>query len=99
MSSNTLEIVQGLAQAAANVYDGVHDERYSPDGQVHSIGLRREEGNPIIDSRVIDGFKVKFAANRICILYQSDVKLKEVYGTNFENEIMKMLNDIKPDVI
>ena len=27
MSSTTLEIIQGLAQAAANVYDGAHDEK------------------------------------------------------------------------
>ena len=26
--SNILEIIQGLAQAAANGYDGAHDERY-----------------------------------------------------------------------
>ena len=28
MSSNTLEIIQGLAQAATNAWDGAHDERY-----------------------------------------------------------------------
>jgi hypothetical protein len=33
MSSNTLKIVQGLAQAAANSYDGSHDERYAADGK------------------------------------------------------------------
>jgi len=26
MSSTTLEIIQGLSQAAANAYDGAHDE-------------------------------------------------------------------------
>ena len=42
--SNILEIVQGLAQAAANGYDGAHDERYSYDGKARKIGLKREEG-------------------------------------------------------
>ena len=55
------EIVQGLSQAAANAYDGNHDERYAYDGKARKIGLRREEGDPILDSRVMDGFKVKFS--------------------------------------
>ena len=55
MSSNTLKIVQGIAQAAANAYDGSHDERYAADGKARKIGLNREEGDPILDKRVIDG--------------------------------------------
>ena len=74
MSSNTLEIIQGLAQAAANAYDGNHDERYAYDGKARKIGLRREEGDPILDSRVMDGFKVKFSGDSICIIYQSEWK-------------------------
>ena len=58
MSSTTLEIIQGLAQAAANVYDGAHDKRFSYDGEERSMGLRREEGCPLMDKRVMDGFKV-----------------------------------------
>ena len=57
--STTLQIIQGLSQAAANAYDGVHDERFSLDGQVRKVGLKREEGCPIMDSRVNDGFSVK----------------------------------------
>ena len=50
--SSTYEIVQGLAQAAANAYDGAHDERYALDGQARKVGLNREQGHPIIDKRV-----------------------------------------------
>ena len=82
MSSNTLEIIQGLAQAAANAYDGSHDERFVRDGEVKKIGLKREEGCPIMDNRVMDGFKVKFSGDSMCIHYQSDIKLKEVYLIN-----------------
>ena len=85
--STTLEIIQGLAQAAANAYDGAHDERYSLDGQAHKVGLRREEGNPITDKRVNDGFSVKFYGSRICINYQSDIRLKEIHAGKFEQEI------------
>ena len=94
-NSNTLEIIQGLAQAAANAYDGVHDERFTLDGQTRQMGLRREEGCPIMDSRVIDGFKVQFYGNKMCIKYQSDIRLKEVYDGDFENEMNRMLNEIK----
>jgi effector-binding domain-containing protein len=95
MSSNTLKIVRGLAQAAANAYDGSHDERYSADGKARKIGLRREEGDPILDSRVMDGFKVKFSGDSICIHYQSDIKLKEVYAGGFESEIERRINEVK----
>ena len=54
--SNTIDIVRGIAQAAANSYDGAHDEKYSLDGEAHKVGLKREEGDPIIDSRIMDGF-------------------------------------------
>jgi hypothetical protein len=56
--ATVLEIVRGLSQAAANAYDGALDEN----GEPLSIGLNREEGHPVIDSRVMDGFKVRFAA-------------------------------------
>lgn len=95
MSNTTLEIIQGLSQAAANAYDGAHDERYSYDGQSRSMGLRREEGCPLMDSRVMDGFKVRFYGDSMILTYQSDILLKEVYSGSFEQDIESMLNDIK----
>ena len=95
MSSNTLEIIQGLSQAAANAYDGSHVERFASDGQARQVGLRREEGCPIMDSRVMDGFSVKFYADSIIINYQSDVRLKEVKDDKFDQDIERMINEIK----
>ena len=95
MSNTTLEIIQGLSQAAANAYDGSHDKRFSYDGEERSIGLKREEGCPINDSRVIDGFNVRFYGDSMILSYQSDVLLKEVYNGGFEQDIESMLNDIK----
>ena len=94
-NSNMLEIIQGLAQAAANAYDGAHDKRFSHDGEERRAGLRREEGCPIMDSRVIDGFKVKFHGDSICITYQSDIKLKEVYSGGIEQDMESTVNEIK----
>ena len=95
MSSSTLEIIQGLAQAAANAWDGGHDERFTLDGQVRKVGLNREEGCPIMDKRVNDGFSVKFYADSMCINYQSDTRLKDVQDPKYEQEIERMLNEVK----
>ena len=89
--ATTYEIVQGLAQAAANAYDGALGEDYEPDKP--GI-LRREEGNALIDQRVMDGFNVKFYGNMMCLSYQSEIKLKEVYAGGFEEEIDQRLTDI-----
>ena len=94
--STTLEIIQGLSQAAANAYDGAHDERFSLDGQVRKVGLRREEGCPLMDSRVNDGFSVKFYGNKICINYQSDIRLQEIHRSkDYEGDIVRQLTEIK----
>ena len=84
------EIVQGLSQAAANAYDGALDEN----GEMLEAGLQREEGNPILDKRVMDGFNVKFYGDKMCLSYQSDVQLKEVYATGFETDIERRVADI-----
>ena len=93
--ATTLEIIRGLSQAAANSYDGSHLENVAHDGDSRPVGLRREEGNPITDSRVMDGFTVKFSADKICIHYQTDVKLKEVYSNGFEAEMGDMIGKVK----
>ena len=85
------EIVQGLSQAAANAYDGALGEDYEPDKP--GI-LRREEGNALIDQRVMDGFNVKFYGNVMCLSYQSEIQLKEVYDGGFEEEMDQRLTDI-----
>jgi len=94
-NEKTLEIIRGLSQAAANAYDGAHDERFSLDGQQRQVGLRREEGCPLMDSRVIDGFKIKFYGDSIIINYQSDVRMKELKDNRFENDIVATINDVK----
>jgi hypothetical protein len=91
MSQKTLDIVRGIAQAAANCYDGALD----PDGKPYAIGLKREEGHLVNDTRRMDGFKVKIVANVLTINYQTECTLKEVYSTPFENDIDATCEDIK----
>ena len=88
------EIVRGIAQAAANAYDGSHDGKYSYDGESRKIGLRREDGDVITDSRSLDGFKVRFHGNQLCLSYQVDVQLKETHENGFENNINATVSDI-----
>ena len=88
--ATTLEIIRGLAQAAANGFDGALDENGDP----IQIGLKREEGHPILDSRVMDGFKVRFHGNKLKVLYHGDIKLKEVHDSNFEDNIHEKIQNI-----
>ena len=85
------EIIQGLAQAAANAYDGALGEDQEP---VNDGILRREEGNALIDQRVMDGFNVKFYGDMMCLSYHSEIQLKEVYAGGFEEEMDQRLADI-----
>ena len=84
------EIVQGLSQAAANAYDGALDEN----GEPLLVGLQREEGDPILDKRVMDGFNVRFMGNLLCLSYMSEVQLKEVYASGFETSIEEQISEI-----
>jgi len=78
------EIIQGINQAAANAYDGSEVE----------VGLSREEGDPILDRRVIDGFKVRFIGPILRISYQGEARLQDVKDNGFENSIIDKLKGI-----
>ena len=85
-----LDVVTGLSQAAANAYDGALDDS----GEPIKVGLRREDGDPILDKRIIDGFNVVFYGDKMCLGYHSEVQLKEVYATGFESDIEQQLQDV-----
>ena len=88
------DIIKGLNQAAANAYDGSHVEEYNPDGVARSCGLKREEGNPITDSRVIDGFKLRISGPKCIITYESDMPMKAIHNTKIEDEMEQVYKDI-----
>jgi hypothetical protein len=92
--ATTLEVIRGISQVVANTYDGGHDEKYAYDGTARKVGLVREEGDLITDSRVMDGFGVRFHGHHLIINYQYDCKLKHVHESGFEDEITSRLNDI-----
>ena len=92
--ATTLDIIRGISQAASHAYDGAHMEGYSSVGKARTMGLKREEGNPLVDKRVMDGFGVSFHGSKLRINYHSEVQLKEVYGGSFESDIESMINEI-----
>jgi len=88
--ANMFDIVRGISQAVSNTHDGAIDENGDP----VVIGLRREEGVPILDKRVQDGFNVSYSGNMLCIHYHSEVMLKEVHDNKFETNIESIIESI-----
>ena len=88
--ATTMEIVRGISQVLANSYDGALDDK----GEPIKVGLKREEGHPILDSRVMDGFKVTFHGNQLRISYHAEIKLKDVHAKGFESDLEQMIADI-----
>jgi hypothetical protein len=89
-SKEDLEVIRAIGQAAANAYDGALDDK----GEPIVVGLSRDVGNPTLDSRIVDGFKVKMVGQQLMISYQSDVFLKDVHDKNFENDLERKMGDI-----
>lgn len=86
-----LDVITGLNQAAANAGD--YGGEYYEDEK--KVGLKREEGDPILDSRVMDGFRVRFAGDKMVVTYESEMRLDELHPRNkFENEIEARFADI-----
>jgi len=88
------DIIKGINQAAANAYDGSHDKRFVVDGEDKLTGLKREEGCPLNDSRVIDGFKVRVAGPKLIVTYQSELPLKSFHNDKLDSEIEQTYADI-----
>jgi len=87
------EIFRGLAQAAADGYDGAYDS----DGKSIKIGLRREKRDSILERErvLMDGFNISFYGDLVCVKYHSEVLLKELHQSNrFESEVEQSIADI-----
>ena len=90
--ATTMEIMNGISQVMSSSYDGA----LSADGNPVAAGLKREEGNPIIDSRVIDGFSVRMTGtDKLCILYHVEMKIKDVHSNDFESDIESAISSVK----
>jgi|TARA_R110000824_G_scaffold29843_1_gene98847 hypothetical protein len=85
-----LDVIQGLAQAAANSYDGALDE----DGKPIEIGLKREDKN-MYKRNMADGFKVKFAGQQMIVTYHSEAMVKDLHPrSKYVNKVEGVYDDI-----
>tara|TARA_Y100000310_G_scaffold318499_1_gene372695 strand:+ start:186 stop:761 length:576 start_codon:yes stop_codon:yes gene_type:complete len=90
---STYEIVQGLHQAAANAFDGAVDDK----GEKLKTGLKREEGDAILDTRVLDGFGIKVSGNTMILSYHTECKVKEIHQMGlkkYQDEIKSTLKSV-----
>ena len=90
MSQKVVDVLRGISQAAAGMYDGALDENDEP----IKIGLKREEGNPNLDKRTIDGAKVRVSGKTLIVSYHSELLLRDVYAKNLESELEQTMSDI-----
>jgi len=88
--ATTMEIVNGISQVMANSHDGALDDK----GEPIKVGLKREDGDPIVDSRIMDGFRVSLYGNQLCIHYHAEIRLKDVHANSFESDLEKTIDDI-----
>lgn len=87
MSKKILEVIEGIAQAAADIgYDGA----VTQDGEPLDFGMKRHQGHPVYDSRVMDGFNIGISGKTLVLSYHCDVKLSEIYGKDFEADAGRM---------
>jgi len=89
--ATALEIVRTLSSIVSEMG---HDGATTKDGEPVKIGLKREEGHPILDSRVIDGFGVQFSGNQLFIKYQSEISLSDIYKSDLEAEVEQTIQDV-----
>ena len=89
--ATTLEIVTALQQAAANCYDGSHDERFTGKDLAKEVGLK---GCAIKDSRVIDGFNVRVLGNTVMLSYHTECTAKEAHNAQLVSDIEQCMADI-----
>ena len=92
--ASVYDIVKGINQAAANAYDGTQVAGYNADDKAIKIGLRREKGNPITDSRVMDGFKVRISGPKLIVSYQTELPMRDVHNTKIDEEMEQIYADI-----
>lgn len=89
--ATVLEVVQTISQIVAERgYDGAKDAK----GEPVKIGLKREEGNPLLDKRIMDGFGVKFHGDQLVLTYHSEILLEDIYGTKLEEDVDQKIQEV-----
>ena len=92
--ASVLDVIRGISHVVAQKgYDGALDEK----GEPVKIGLKREQGDPLIDTRIVDGFGVRFSGDNLIITYQSEERIKDIHRigpAKYEQELEQTFKDI-----
>jgi len=89
--ANILDVVQTIQNIVATKgYDGALDEEGNP----VKIGLKREVDNIVNDSRLVDGFGVRFQGDKMILSYSSECSIKQVQKSNFQDMVEQNIADI-----
>jgi len=89
--ANILDVVQTIQNIVGQKgYDGALDEEGNP----VKIGLKREVDNVVTDSRLVDGFKVRFQGDSMILSYSSECTIKSVQQPNFEEMVEQQIAQI-----
>lgn len=87
--ADTIDILKGISLAMSKAYDGALDE----DGEPIKIGLRREEGEPWKDNRLMDGFGVVIKKDILQVNYTSEERLANLHKKDYKGEIESRVQD------
>ena len=86
-----LDVVKTISQIVGEMgYDGAKTRA----GEPVKIGLKREEGDPILDKRMMDGFGVKFNGDQLIVTYHSEILLKDIHRGDLESEVEQRIQDV-----
>ena len=89
--ANILDVVQTIQNiVSAKGYDGALDKEGNP----IKIGLKREVDNVVTDSRLVDGFGVRFQGDKMILSYSSECNIKQVQKSNFEDMVEQNIAEI-----
>jgi len=89
--ANILDVVQTIQNIVGQKgYDGALDEEGNP----VKIGLKREVENTVTDSRLVDGFGVRFQGDKMILSYSSECNIKQVQKPNFQDMVEQNIADI-----
>ena len=90
----SLETVNVLNAISSILGEYGHDGATKEDEPVE-IGLGREHGNPILQTRIIDGFKVKVYGDKLCITHHlMDQMTKEFHENDPYDKCKSTIADV-----
>jgi len=88
--ATALEVAKGISLVMSNKHDGATDG----EGDPLEIGLRREKGLSLRDGRLIDGFNIQFAGDKLILKYDSEIHKKECHEKDFEEDVAQTIADV-----